>query len=480
VGRRGVGALREATDLKHTAEGWWLDEAGRPQPLAPLEGARSADVVVVGGGYAGLWTAWHLLEREPQARVILLEAGMCGHGPSGRNGGFCESLWIRLPKLCEGLGDRGALEVARASSNSVRAIGEWCETERVDAWFNPAGYVLASTAPPHERAAEGVMRTAAMLGEPERVRLLDEDEIRRHCDSPRFRSGLMVPEDATVQPARLALGLRKRLLERGAGVFERSRVLRLRAGSRSIVAETAGGTVTAGVAVIAVGAAARGIPRLRTRLAVTSSHAVLTEPVPDVLESIGWTGGECITDGRVLVDYFRTTRDGRILLGWGGGRPAWGARLHGRVDLDSDIVSRARARLPWLFPQLKGRRITHAWGGPIDVSPHRIPEIGSMPGAPVHYVFGFTGNGVGPSHLAGKALASLALDRRDSASRLPLVEPESAARVPPEPLAFAGGSLVRRAMIRRDRLEEEERRLDPLTRAACAAPKVLGLHVGRS
>jgi glycine/D-amino acid oxidase-like deaminating enzyme len=290
----------------------------------------------------------------------------------------------------------------------------------------------------------------------------------------------MVPEDATVQPARLALGLRERLLERGAAIFERSRVLRLRAGPRSVRAETGNGTVTASAAVIAVGAATRGISRLRTRLAVTSSHAVLTEPVPDVLEAIGWTGGECITDGRVLVDYFRTTRDGRILLGWGGGRPAWGARLGGRVELDTDIVSRARERLLWLVPQLKGRRITHAWGGPIDVSPHRIPEIGSIGNAPVHYVFGFTGNGVGPSHLTGRVLASLALDRRDAASRLPLVEAESPARVPPEPLAFAGGSLVRRAMIRRDRLEEEERSVGPLTRAVCAAPKALGLHVGRS
>ena len=132
-----------------------------------------------------------------------------------------------------------------------------------------------------------------------------------------------------------------------------------------------------------------------------------------------------------------------------------------------------------LFPVLRNRRLTHAWGGPIDVSPSHIPQVGSLPGMPVHFAFGYTGNGVGPSQLAGRILASLALDRRDAVTRLPIVDSGPGALVPPEPLAWLGGSLVRAALLRRERIEQEGGRADPLTRAACAAPHALGIHLAR-
>jgi glycine/D-amino acid oxidase-like deaminating enzyme len=228
-----------------------------------------------------------------------------------------------------------------------------------------------------------------------------------------------------------------------------------------------------------VGPAVRALRELRGRLTVTSSHIVLTEPVPDLIEEIGWTGGECITDGRTLLHYFRTTRDGRILLGWGGGRLAYGTRVNRRVEVDPQVTAEAHAALLRLFPALAGRRITHAWGGPIDVSPSHIPQIGTLPGPPVHFAFGFTGNGVGPSQLAGRTLASLALDRRDEHTRLPIVHAGPGALVPPEPLTWLGGSLVRSALVRRERAAENGHRAGPLTRAICAAPRAMGMHLGR-
>ena len=153
-----------------------------------------------------------------------------------------------------------------------------------------------------------------------------------------------------------------------------------------------------------------------------------------MLEQLGWTGGECITDARTFVHYFRTTRDGRIAFGWGGGRLAPGARLGGRVEVDADVAEETRRHLVATFPALEGRAITHAWGGPIDVSPSHLPQIGTLDGAPVHYAFGFTGNGVGPSHLAGRVLAALA---SGEPTDLAVLDPEPA-RVPPEPIAFVG------------------------------------------
>jgi hypothetical protein len=146
--------------------------------------------------------------------------------------------------------------------------------------------------------------------------------------------------------------------------------------------------------------------------------------------------------------------------------------------VDRNLAREIHGHLLRLFPLLRRKRITHAWGGPIDVSPSHLPQLGTVPGGAVHYAFGYTGNGVGPSHLLGRALASLSLDRRDEASRLPLVEHDGA-RVPSEPLAWLGGSLVRAAWVRRERVEEEGRRPGPLTRAVCEAPRLLGIHLAR-
>jgi glycine/D-amino acid oxidase-like deaminating enzyme len=457
--------------LRHDAHGWWLREAGGVTPVAPAAGELEADVVIVGGGYAGMWTAWNLLDRG--ARVVLLEADVCGHGPSGRNGGFCETLWSNLPSLRERFGDERALAACEASSESVRAIGDWCEAEGVDAWFRHAGFIETSTSEAQDAVIDEILEAASIA--PDKVIALDAPGVRARCSSPRFRRGLLVPDDATVHPARLALGLRRRLLERGVSIFEHSRVHALTAHAGGVVAETRDARVRAGEAVLTINAATRGVRPLRSRLAVTSSHIVLTEPVPDVLEATGWTGGESITDARTFLHYFRTTNDGRILFGWGGGQLAAGARLTGRIEVDSAVVEEIRRHLVDYFPAVEGRAITHAWGGPIDVSPSHLPQIGTLDDGPVHYAFGFTGNGVGPSHLAGRVLAGLASG--DGDRRLALDEPGPP--VPPEPLAWLGGNVVRRAFLRAERQQGEGRRPDLVTRAVCAAPKALGIHVSR-
>jgi glycine/D-amino acid oxidase-like deaminating enzyme len=461
--------------VNHSAHGWWLAEAGPVEPAPPLRGSESADVVVIGGGYAGLWTAWQLLERG--ASVVVLEADLCGHGPSGRNGGFCETLWTNLPDLVDRFGTERALAAARASADSVTAIGDWCEAQGVDAWFRRRGFLLASTSEAQDAVLDRLVeaaRDADVAGT--HVVALDGAATRARCDSPRFRRAVLAPDDATVHPARLALGLRARVIERGARVHERSRARALRAGA-DVVAETDGGSVRAGAAVLAINAATRGIRPLRHRLAVTSSHIVLTEPVPDAIEALGWTGGESITDARTFVHYFRTTDDGRIVFGWGGGRLAAGARLGGRIEVDPDVARETRRHLEELLPPVAGRRITHAWGGPIDVSPSHLPQVGSLDGVGgrVHFAFGFTGNGVGPSHLAGRCLAALATGERPEVE-LPAEDPVP---VPPEPVAWLGGMVVRAAFLRRERMEEHGRRPDPLTRAVCAAPRALGIHVSR-
>jgi glycine/D-amino acid oxidase-like deaminating enzyme len=459
----------------HRARSFWLDEAGgvAEGSVAPLAGDLDVDVAVVGGGYTGLWTAWHAAERG--ARVAVLESGLCGHGPSGRNGGFAEDLWLNLASLRARFGDAGALAVAHASEEAVTAIGTWCEREGVDAWFRRAGQLVVSTAPAQDEAGLASAAAARELGVPGRVVSLSAAEVRDRCASPVFRAGVLAPGNATVQPARLALGLRDRLIARGVAVHERTPVV---AAGEGGVRAAGGARVRARHVVLAAGGALAAFAPLRGRLTVASSHIVLTEPVADVLEELGWTGGECITDGRRLLHYFRTTPDGRIAFGWAGGRLAAGARLHGRVEVDPAVAAAARGHLLRIFPMLAGRAITHAWGGPIDISPARIPSVGSLPGGRVHYAFGYTGNGVGPTHLAGRILAALATESDDPVTRLPLVGADGG-RVPPEPLRWLGGSVVLAAMRRAEDAEEAGRHVGAVTRFVAGLPERLGITIGR-
>jgi glycine/D-amino acid oxidase-like deaminating enzyme len=459
--------------VRHTRHGWWLEEAGAFVPTRPLEGDASADVVVVGGGYLGLWTAWQLRELEPALDVLVLEATLCGHGPSGRNGGFCETLWGDAPTLRQQAGDAAALAVCRASEDAVRGIGAWCEENGVDAWYRAAPMLRVATTASQVGSWDDTVRAAAELGASEEVVALTAEETRRRCDSPLFHGGALYRLNATVHPARLALGLRARLLETGVRVHERTEVTRL---DEKGHVETRTGRVHAGSAVLAVNSATAGFPGHRRSLAVASSHIVLTKPVSEVLEELGWTGGEAIVDSRTLVHYTRTTRDGRIAFGWGGGRMGYGGRLATRLELDRGVVASAMESLVRFFPQLEGREITHAWGGPIDVSPTHLPIFGSR--GRVHHGFGFTGNGVGPSYLGGEILARLALDRRDERTSLALVEPDRKA-FPPEPFRYVGGSAIRRALVAKDAAEDEGREAGPVTAFVASLPRRLGLRLPR-
>jgi glycine/D-amino acid oxidase-like deaminating enzyme len=464
--------------MKHTRLGYWIEEAGEVDPRPALGDEREADVLVVGGGYTGMWTAWYAKQLEPEARVVLLEAEpLCGRGPSGRNGGFCNAMWFSLASMRERWGDAAALATAQAAERGVARIGAFCEEHGVDAWFRPAGYLQVSTAPAHDGSWERAVRACVELGVPEMLQPLSAAEVAERCQSPAFRAGVVSPTSATVQPARLALALRRQLLATGVEIFESSPVRAFREAGDGVEAKTAAGSVRAGRGVLAIGSAAKAGP-LRGRLTVASSHIVLTEPVPDVLEQIGWTGGDCITDSRSLLHYFRTTRDGRIAFGWGGGRIAMGARTKGRAEVDADVVAAATKHLYDYFPTLRGRKITHAWGGPIDASPTHLPSVQTLKGGRAWVAAGYTGNGVGPSNMVGRTLASLALARHDEHTHLAFVDTEPP-RLPPEPFHWIGGESIRLALLKKEGAEMDGCQPGCVASGVAKVPELIGFHIGR-
>src|SRR4051794_2403939 len=212
---------------------WWIDEAGLGVVADPLTGEQAADVVVVGGGFTGLWTALALREREPGLDVALVEADFCGSGPSGRNGGFVHGYWAALARAVESFGAERALELARAGDRIIPGIAEFLEARGEDAWLHVGGLLEISAAPVQDAAIGHGVDVALELGVAEEAVPLDASEVRRRCDSPVFRSGVLYRDGATVHPGRLVRALRDAILDAGIRLYERSPVRRIGAQSGS-------------------------------------------------------------------------------------------------------------------------------------------------------------------------------------------------------------------------------------------------------
>ena len=455
---------------------WWLKEALDAEdavvPAPPLTGDATADVAIVGGGYTGMWTAYFLTERAPGARIVLLEQDICGGGPSGRNGGFVHGWWEQLPYLVDLYGDERAMEIARAADEVVGGIGAWCERHDVDAWYEPHGYLRVNAFPGAQNDWDATVAKLERLGAGDELVPWSFAEVQRLCASPAFGDGLFMRSAASVQPARLARGLRRVLLERGVRIHEGSRVRSLRRGSR-LELRTGGGTLTADQAVLGLNAWAAGWPGFRLRLLAWGSYMVITEPIPDRLAEIGWTGGELLSDSRFTISYFRTTRDGRIAFGGGVGAAGFDGRIDRTFTHDRHAIERVAANFRRLFPMLVDVRLEDAWGGPIDISADRFPEIGSREGGRVHYAHGFAGNGTGPSRLAGRVLAALVDGGDDPLARLALVGHRQ--RIfPPEPMRYVGARVIREALIRRDDALDAGRRPSWPVRLVTRIPSLMG------
>jgi len=447
------------------------------EPTPPLSRDVEADVLVMGGGYTGMWTAWFLKEREPGIDVVLLERDVCGGGPSGRNGGFCNGFWEDLEVLVELFGVARALEVCRAAEQSVSEIGEWCAAHDVDAWYTHAGHLGVATSAAQDGAWDEwyalMVRLDAHDG---RMEPLTPEQVAERCRSPVFRAGVLTAGGATLQPARLARGLRRELLLRGVRIFERTPVLRFRGGSAP-EAQTPGGTVRAGQLILGMGAYMAALPRFRRAIVTRGTYIVLTEPIPERLEELGWTGGEGIYDFRTALRYLRTTHDGRLAFGSAAAVTGLGVGLGPRLDFDVRAVDTTASDLVRMFPSLADARIECAWGGPIDVVGWHVPSFGSSDRGRVHFGVGFTGGGVGPCHLGGRILSSLALGVEDEATQLPLVGLEPR-RFPPEPFLSPGAALTQKAIVRKDEAEDEDRRAGPLVELVARLPRRLGYNLG--
>jgi putative aminophosphonate oxidoreductase len=451
--------LKDMTRRSH-----WLGEALRNDDgQAPaLTGDARHDVCIVGGGFTGLWTALRLKEAEPALDVAIVEKDYCGAGASGRNGGFVLSFWAKFLSLKKICGEEEAVRLAKLSAENVAEIGRFCEMNGIDSHFRPDGWLWAATSAAQRGAWQGTIDAA----EKWQLHPFEEwspEEVGRRTGTDRHLAGVFEPSAATVQPARLARGLRRVALERGVRLYEETPLTRLETGRPPRVV-TPRGTISARKVVLAMNAWGIRFAALRKGIVVVSSDIVVTEPAPERLRRIGYDDGLCISDGRTLVHYLRTTKDGRIAFGKGGmnGLLPFGGRVGEMFDGPSRLREGVEQWFRWTYPALAGVRIEASWTGPIDRSKTGLPHFHHLEGAPdIFYGIGYSGNGVGPSALGGRILASLVLEKKDEWARCGLVRP-ILRDFPPEPIRYVGGRLVQKAVAAKDRAEDAGRAPGPV------------------
>jgi glycine/D-amino acid oxidase-like deaminating enzyme len=432
---------------------FWLDTPDAPPERPPLQGVAEADLVVVGGGLTGLWTA--LQAAEEGRRVVLLEGERLAFGASGRNGGFCAaSLTHGIENgLARWPGELDTLE--RLGRENLAGIRDAIARHGIDCGWEETGVIDVATAPHHlgwlAEEAE-LLRRHGWDAE-----LLGADAMRAHVNSPTYRGGLWSRDAcAFVDPARLCWGLARAVEAAGGAIHERTPAAALERDGAGVRVDVPGGRVLARRALLATAAFPPLVRAIRRYVVPVYDYVLVTEPLSDAQrDAIGWRGRQGLSDVTNQFHYYRQTADHRIL--WGGYDAVYdfGGRVAPRRDQRPATFELLSEHFFATFPQLEGLRFSHRWGGAIDTCSRFSAMWGRALDGRAVYVVGFTGLGVGASRFGARVALDL-LDGVDSErTRLEMVR-RRPIPFPPEPARWAGIQLTRRALARAD--EREGRR----------------------
>jgi putative aminophosphonate oxidoreductase len=441
-----------------TTRPFWLEQAlFADGDLAPaLKGSQTADICIVGGGYTGLWTAIQTKQQNPALDIVVLEADLCGAGASGRNGGCLLTWSAKFLTLRRLFGEAEAIRLVKASEAAIQHIDDFCRLHGIDAELRHDGTLYTATNQAQIGALEPVMGALQACGIQSYFPLTPQEVVRR-SGSAKNLAGVYSPFAATVQPAKLVRGLRRVAREMGVRIYERSPMLGFKA-DQPVTVQTPGGSVMASKMVLATNAwMASTFPQLERSIAIVSSDMVITEPCLELLQKAGLTDGVSVLDSRTFVYYYRSTPDGRLMLGKGGNTFAYGGRISPVFDQRSSYESELSNAVRAFFPSLGQVPTTASWTGPSDRSVTGFPFFGRLNGAPhIYYGFGYSGSGVGPCYMGGQLLSSLLLDLDNAWTRSPLTR-GPLGLFPPEPIRYLGSNLVRNAIRRKERAEDQDR-----------------------
>jgi glycine/D-amino acid oxidase-like deaminating enzyme len=428
---------------------FWLDDPARPQPEPQLVGHLTADLVVVGAGYTGLWTALLAKEADPGRDVVVLEGREVGWAASGRNGGFCAA------SLTHGAANGLARwpdempTLLRLGHDNLDGIESTLTRYGIDAEWERTGSLDVAT---ESWQADELRTHAAEVRElGEKVEVLDADAVRALVNSPTYIAGLLDRAGtALVHPAKLAWGLRDACLSLGVRLFERSEVSSLAAQGSGVVAATAYGSVRASRAALATNVFPSLLRRVRPYVVPVWDYVLVTEPLtPEQRGAIGWQGRQGVGDAGNQFHYYRLTADGRIL--WGGYDAVYhySNGMGPKHEHDADVYARLARHFFETFPQLEGLRFASRWGGAIDTCTRFCAFWGTAHSGKTAYVSGYTGLGVGATRFGARVLLDLLDGRESELTSLAMVRSRPTP-FPPEPLRSLGIQLTRRSMARAD------------------------------
>ncbi|MFD8550314.1 NAD(P)/FAD-dependent oxidoreductase [Streptomyces fradiae] len=442
-------AARSLTDARPAP--FWLEDPGRPAARPALAGTDHCDLLVVGGGYSGLWTALLAKERDPGRDVVLIEGREAGWAASGRNGGFCAA------SLTHGLGnglarwpaDLPALE--ELGARNLDAIERAVTAYGIDCDFERTGEIDVATRPHQLAEVRALYERARRLGLADGLELLDRDAVRAQVDSPTFLGGVWDRRGvALLYPARLAWGLKRACLEAGVRMYENTPGLRLAPAGAAMAVRTPYGRVLARRVALGTNAFPSLVRRARPYTVPVYDYALVTEPLTAAqLDSVGWRARQGLGDLANQFHYFRLTADNRVL--WGGYDAVYpfGGRVRAELDQRPETFLTLAEHFFRCFPQLEGVRFTHTWGGVIDTCSRFSAFYGTAHRGRVAYVAGYTGLGVGASRFGADVMLDLLAGERTARTALEMVRTKPLP-FPPEPLAWAAIGVTKWSMARAD------------------------------
>ncbi|MGW0856477.1 NAD(P)/FAD-dependent oxidoreductase [Streptomyces sp. NPDC002690] len=446
-------AMRSAAESLAGAKpvSYWLDDPGRPDALPALAGEEYCDLLVVGGGYSGLWTALRAKERDPGREVVLIEGDEVGWAASGRNGGFCAASLTH--GLANGL-ERWPREIGtleRMGAENLDAIEETVHRHSIDCDFERSGEIDVATAPHQLDELLAWHRETEELGLGG-LEFLDRDAVRAEVDSPTFLGGLLDRRGvAMLHPARLAWGLKRACRELGVRIYEHTRGLDLARAGSGMAVRTPYGRVFARQVALGTNIFPSLVRRVRHYTVPVYDYALMTEPLdPGRLASIGWRNRQGLGSSAHQFHYFRITADHRVL--WGGYDAVYpyGGRISAGLDQRPETFLTLAQQFFACFPQLSGVRFSHAWGGAIDTCSRFSAFYGTAHRGRVAYAAGYTGLGVGATRFGADVMLDLLSGERTARTALEMVRTKPMP-FPPEPFAWAGISLTKRSLARADR-----------------------------
>jgi glycine/D-amino acid oxidase-like deaminating enzyme len=423
---------------------FWGLSRERRDVAPPLSGDLSVDVAVIGAGYTGLATAFHLKAAEPGLDVAVLEAETAGYGASGRNAGFVMTLFGA--SLATMLARHGAERVRQAHAYMVSAIAAleaMIAEHGIDCDYERSGFLKVATAPRYVSRIREEIDLFRSLGV-EDLQWLDAEQLCARVRSPQFLGGAYEPGCGLLNPVKWLDALRRLAVGRGARLYEGRRVTSVRREAGRYRLATPRGEVTADKVVYATNGYTHLIPGLRSKQLPAFAYIVVTEPLSEKQRAaIGWLGREGIEDGRNFMHFYRLTPDNRILAGGGPGRIPFAGRMH--HDASPKTWAHLERFIGTTFPPLEGIPITHRWGGAFSVTSDSTPQIGTLDGGGAVYAVGCTGHGVAMTHMNGRIIRDLVLGRQTELTRLWFVNRRSFP-IPPEPFRSIGARAVTMAM----------------------------------